>query len=107
MASLVGMTVARNSRAGPDVRSDGVDPGRGRLVVYASLEVHSSVPKAMELLGPGRKAPRVVPVLADDAIDVAALRARHRGDRDAGSTAFLVVGCAGTVAEVLSIRSTR
>jgi hypothetical protein len=49
----------------------------------------------------------VVPVLADDAIDVAALRARHRGDRDAGSTAFLVVGCAGTVAEVLSIRSTR
>lgn len=98
MANLVGMTVARNARAGFDVRSDGVDPGRGRLVAYASREVHSSVPKAMELLGLGRGALREVDVKDDDTIDLAALRAAIAADRRAGNRPFLVVGCAGTVA---------
>jgi glutamate/tyrosine decarboxylase-like PLP-dependent enzyme len=98
MANLVGMTVARNSRAGYDLRSDGVDQGRSRLVAYASREVHSSVPKAMELLGLGRKALREIPVLADDTIDLPALRAAIAADRTGGNAPFLVVGCAGTVA---------
>ena len=98
MANLVGMTVARNARAGFDVRTDGVYPGRGRLVAYASREVHSSVPKAMELLGLGRNALREVAVLADDTIDLAALREAIAADRAAGAFPFLVVGCAGTVA---------
>jgi len=97
MANLVGMTVARNAKAGFDLRSEGVDPGRGRLVAYASTEVHSSVPKAMELLGLGRQALRLVPALADDTIDLAALRAAIAADREAGNVPFLVVGCAGTV----------
>ena len=97
MANLVGMTVARNSRAGYDLRSEGVDPGRRRLVAYASREVHSSVPKAMELLGLGRKALRELPVLADDTIDLAALGSAIAADRAAGHEPFLVVGCAGTV----------
>ena len=98
MANLVGMTVARNARAGYDVRRDGVGCGRGRLVAYASREVHSSVPKGMELLGLGRSALREVPVLADDTIDVAALRTMIAADRVLGYVPFLVVGCAGTVA---------
>lgn len=98
MANLVGMTVARNSRAGYDLRRDGVDPGRRRLVAYASREVHSSVPKAMELLGLGREALREVPALPDDTIDLAALAAAIAADRAAGNVPFLVVGCAGTVA---------
>jgi len=97
MANLVGMTVARNARAGFDLRSEGVDPGRGRLVAYASTEVHSSVPKGMELLGLGRSALRLVPALADDTIDLAALRGAIAADRSAGNVPFLVVGCAGSV----------
>lgn len=98
MANLVGMTVARNAKAGFDLRARGVDPGRARLVAYASREVHSSVPKAMELLGLGREALREVAVHDDDTIDVAALRAAIADDRAAGNVPFLVVGCAGTVA---------
>jgi glutamate/tyrosine decarboxylase-like PLP-dependent enzyme len=97
MANLVGMTVARNARAGYDLRSEGVGAGRGRLVAYASTEVHSSVPKGMELLGLGRSALRAVPALADDTVDVAAMRAAIAADRAAGHVPFLVVGCAGTV----------
>lgn len=98
MANLVGMTVARNARAGFDVRSDGLDPARARLVAYASREVHSSVPKAMELLGLGRAALREVAVHGDDTIDLGALREAIAADRAAGNVPFLVVGCAGTVA---------
>lgn len=98
MANLVGMTVARNARAGYDLRRGGVDPGRRRLVAYASTEVHSSVPKAMELLGLGRAALREVPALPDGRIDLGALASAVAADRAAGNAPFLVVGCAGTVA---------
>jgi len=98
MANLVGLTVARNAKAGYDVRGDGVDPGRRRLVAYASREVHSSVPKAMELLGLGRGALREVDVLADGTIDLAALAATIAADRAGGNVPYVVVGCAGTVA---------
>ncbi|MCL4806301.1 MAG: amino acid decarboxylase [Thermoanaerobaculia bacterium] len=98
MANLVGMTVARNARAGFDVRNGGLDPARVRLVAYASREVHSSVPKAMELLGLGRAALREVSVNDDDTIDLGALREAIAADRAAGHVPFLVVGCAGTVA---------
>src|SRR5258708_6038889 len=40
VANLVGLTVARQAKAGFDVRRDGLY-GRPRLTVYASLETHS------------------------------------------------------------------
>jgi glutamate/tyrosine decarboxylase-like PLP-dependent enzyme len=97
MANLVGLAVARNSRAGFDVRKQGVRAASGPLTVYGSVETHSSVQKAVELLGLGSEALRLVPVNAEFEVQVAALERMIRDDRAAGCRPICVVGNAGTV----------
>src|SRR6516162_7670130 len=46
MGSVISLAVARNARAGCDVRSKGVACAGKKLVAYASSEAHSSVLKA-------------------------------------------------------------
>ena len=97
MANLVGLAVARNARAGFDIRKRGVRDATGPLTVYGSVEMHSSIQKAVELLGLGGDALRQVPVNAEYEIDVAALERMLREDRSAGCRPICVVGNAGTV----------
>jgi len=51
-----------------------------KLTVYASSETHSSVRKAVELLGLGHDALRSIPVTADYTIDLKALRVTLAAD---------------------------
>ncbi len=97
MANLVGLAVARNARAGFDIRKRGVRGASGPLTVYGSVEMHSSIQKAVELLGLGGDALRQVPVNAEYEIDVPALERMLREDRSAGCRPICVVGNAGTV----------
>lgn len=97
MANLVGLTVARNSRAGYDVREEGIGGAPRPLRFYASTEVHSCVHKAVELLGLGRKALRLIGVNPDFTIDVELLKRAIQEDREKGLLPLCVVGCAGTV----------
>ncbi len=98
VANLVALAVARNDRAGFDVRAEGLQrPGTPRLVYYGSSETHSWARKAGELLGLGDSAFRRIPVSAAYEIDVAALRSAIAADRAAGYRPFCVIGNAGTV----------
>lgn len=97
MANLVGLAVARNARAGFDVRRQGLHGDTPRLMFYASTEVHSCSQKALELMGLGSDSLRKIPVLADYTIDVAALRRAIAADRAAGHRPVCVIGTAGTI----------
>ncbi|PZS04023.1 MAG: amino acid decarboxylase [Candidatus Chloroheliales bacterium] len=96
MANLVGLTVARNTK-GFDIRELGLQAAPRKLVLYGSVEMHSSVQKAVELLGLGNEALRKMPVNTHFEIDVDALEAAIAADKAAGHQPFCIVGNAGTV----------
>ncbi len=67
------------------------------MTLYASQEIHSSIQKAVELLGLGSEALRLVPVNDNFQIDIQALKATIAQDREDGDMPFCVVGAAGTI----------
>ena len=91
-ANLMALAMAREARE--PTGEAGVRPGG---VVYASSEVHMSIPKALGLLGLGHQALRTVPV--DDAfrMQVDALERAVLADVAAGRRPIAVVASAGTV----------
>jgi len=97
MANVLGLAVARHAKAGFDLRAEGLQGGRPRMLLYGSSETHGWVKKGAELLGLGSSAFRAVGVDADDRVDVRAMRAAIRADRAAGHHPFCVIGTAGTV----------
>ena len=97
MGTIIGLAVARNARAGCDVRAEGLACAPKRLIAYASVEAHSSVARALELLGLGRNSLRLIAVDEKFAMDMNALRNAIDEDRRAGHQPFCVIGSAGTV----------
>lgn len=97
MANVYGLVVARQQRAGFDVRAEGLQGGRPKLLVYGSTETHGWLKKACEFLGLGNEAFRRVEVDDEFRIDVAALRAMIAEDRAAGHRPFCIIGTTGTV----------
>ena len=95
-ANLIGMAVARNAQAGYDLRREGVRAASHKMTLYASQEAHSSIQKAVELLGLGGDALRLVPVNEAFRMDLQALEAAIARDRQEGHCPFCVVGAAGT-----------
>lgn len=97
MANIIGLTVARNAKAGIDVREHGVAAIAEPLRFYGSDQLHSCHRKAMEVLGMGNRALRRIRTDASLRIDLAALRAAIAEDRTAGLRPACVIGTAGTV----------
>lgn len=95
-SNLIGLAVARNTMAGYDLRSRGMQNAPQQMTIYCSDEAHSSIQKAVELLGFGSDALRRVPVDESMQIDIAALKAAIRDDRAHGLLPVCVVGGAGT-----------
>jgi glutamate/tyrosine decarboxylase-like PLP-dependent enzyme len=91
-ANLMGMAMARESRL--PANESGAKPG----TVYASEQVHMSIPKAVALLGIGRNNLRLIPCDDNFQIRTDLLRAEIRRDVEAGLTPIAIVGSAGTVA---------
>jgi aromatic-L-amino-acid/L-tryptophan decarboxylase len=96
-ANFVALAAARDNALGPEARVHGLQ-GRGRpLTLYTSDEVHSSIDKAVSMLGIGTGNLRRIP--ADDAfrIRLDLLAEAVRRDREEGKQPFCVVASAGTV----------
>ncbi len=95
-ANIIGLTVARNVKSGYDIRLQGLQSASKKMVLYASEEVHSSIQKAVELLGLGNESLRLLPVNQNFQIDLQALKSTITEDRKVGYLPFCVVGAAGT-----------
>jgi glutamate/tyrosine decarboxylase-like PLP-dependent enzyme len=89
-ANLMGLAMAREAAA--PANEDGAAPG----AVYASAEVHMSVPKALALLGIGRANLRLIGVDQAFRMRAGELAAAIERDRRAGIPAIAIVATAGT-----------
>ncbi|MEU8546096.1 pyridoxal-dependent decarboxylase [Streptomyces roseoverticillatus] len=99
MGQVTALAAARVAKApsGAAIRDEGTVASGVQFTVYGSEETHHSVDKAVELLGIGRRFFRKIPVDRDFRIDVGALRATIRADREAGLHPLCLIGNAGTV----------
>lgn len=90
-ANLMGLAMAREARL--PANETGIRGG----VIYASEQVHMSIPKAVALLGIGRANLRLIPV--DDQFQMRpdALQATIAADREAGDIPIAIVATVGTI----------
>ena len=97
LANMIAVLAARVRALGPRSRVEGTGPDGAVLTAYASSAAHSCVAKALDMVGLGSGALRVIPI--DDAgrIRIDALQAAIAADRAAGRRPFLIVGTAGSV----------
>ncbi len=97
MANLVALTAARDASIPGHTREDGMQAVTTPMTVYTSQEVHTSIAKAVDMLGIGSNYLRKIPV--DDAFQmrVDALEEAIAADRANGLHPGIVVASAGTV----------
>jgi aromatic-L-amino-acid decarboxylase len=89
-ANTMGLAMAREAKLPANER--GAEPA----IVYASSEVHMSIPKAVALLGLGRDNLRLIPVDSHFRMDISALKSAIEADQRAGKRAIAVVANGGT-----------
>lgn len=97
VASLIPLAVMRHVKTEGKVRAQGMNSASAPLVVYTSVQGHSCIQKAIELLGLGSDYLRKIPVDGDYRMDIAALEAQIAADRAAGLRPVCVASSAGTV----------
>jgi aromatic-L-amino-acid decarboxylase len=92
LSNLTALAAARE-RAQPGSRIDGCD---GRGVVYTSVEAHSSVERAVEVLGFGRRSLRAIEIDSKRGMRTEMLAAALEHDIGEGRVPVAVVASAGT-----------
>lgn len=97
MANLTGLAVMRHVQTQGSVRSGGLSSESTPIVIYTSEQGHSSIQKAVELLGIGSSYLRKIPVDDQYRMDMPALRAAIAADQAAGLRPACVAASAGTV----------
>ena len=91
-ANLMGLAMAREAKTPANERGSAA-----QAVVYASEEVHMSIPKSVALLGIGRENLRLVRTNESFRMIPEELERAIRQDKNAGKTPIAVVASAGTV----------
>jgi aromatic-L-amino-acid decarboxylase len=93
MANFIGMKLARDSVSGDRIQHEGV---RERWAVYASEQRHVSVDKAVDAVGLGREALRLLPTDDELRLRVDALEAAIAEDRRNDIRPMCIVSIFGT-----------
>lgn len=91
-ANLMGLAMAREAVAAAN--EFGMSAA---ATVYASQEIHMSIPKSVALLGMGRRNLRLIPTDSALRMDVAVLEQQIRADKSAGKIPVAIIASAGTV----------
>lgn len=97
MANITALTVARNSFGEEKIRQKGLKAASGQLLIYCSVETHSCIQKAAEIIGLGTDSVRKIGVNERFELDVELLKAQLENDLQVGFLPFCLVGTAGTV----------
>lgn len=97
MANLIAILIAHRSKATGDIAHKGLWNSGSPMTIYASDQIHMSIPKAADILGLGREQVRLVG--SDDRfrLDVGQLRKQIEDDLRKELRPFCVVASAGTV----------
>lgn len=94
-STLVALLMAREKRTDFDVIKKGLY-GHPPFRVYASEQIHSSINKAVRIVGLGEDHLVLIPCLKDFAIDTTALRAAIEADIKNGFQPLALIGAFGT-----------
>ena len=97
MANLTALLIAHRAKSDTDVASAGLWNVGAPMTIYASDQIHMSIPKAADILGLGRAQVRLID--SDDRfrMNVASLRRTIACDLKNGLKPFCVVASGGTV----------
>lgn len=96
MANFTALLIAHRTKAGPRVAREGLWNSRP-MTIYASSEIHMSIPKAADMLGLGRENVRLVECDQRFRMNVSKLRESIAADLENGLQPFCVVASGGTV----------
>ena len=96
MANMVALTVARNVKAGVDVRVEGISSLPKPLRFYASDQSHSCHQKALETLGLGSRSLALIASKADFSMNTELLKKTIERDIAAGCRPACVIATIGT-----------
>ncbi len=94
-SNLCAILAGCNHAVGGKLASNGIAALCAPLVIYTSVEAHSSVEKAARIAGIGSDNVRKIPTRDDLGMDVDELRATISRDREAGIIPACIVGCFG------------
>ncbi|MEO8578475.1 MAG: aminotransferase class V-fold PLP-dependent enzyme, partial [Gemmatimonadales bacterium] len=96
MANMVCMLVARSAKLSELSEVGGVELN-GKFRIYASIETHTWIEKAVDIMGLGGVAYRKIPADEKRRIRMDALRNAVAEDKRAGLIPLAIIGTAGTV----------
>lgn len=97
MANLTALMIAHRARSKHDTANKGLWNAGAKMTIYASDQIHMSIPKAADILGFGREQVRIVESDERFRFNVPLLRERIENDLAADLKPFCIVGSAGTV----------
>src|SRR5688572_14330911 len=97
MANMIALLIASRRRGGAEASRKGLWNAGQPMTLYASEEVHLSIPKAADILGLGRDNVRLVSCDERHRLRVDELGKQIQADQSDGFRPFCVVASAGTV----------